>query len=117
MQSRHSRRRLLAALSSAAGVSLIGGVNVFGQQTALETTRIRLSKSAAICVAPQYVADDLLRAEGFTDVEYVLRPPAALAEALGRGEVDLAMHFSPPCIVAIDAGPAPHDRGRRARWL
>jgi hypothetical protein len=31
MQSRHSRRRLLATLSSAAGVSLIGGLNVFGQ--------------------------------------------------------------------------------------
>ena len=104
MQSRQSRRRLLATLSSAAGVSLIGSPNVFAQQAPPETSRIRLSKSAAICVAPQYVAEDLLRAEGFTDVEYVLRPPAALAEALGRGEVDLAMHFSPPCIVAIDAG-------------
>ena len=104
MQSRQSRRRLLATLSSAAGVSLIGSPNVFAQQAPPETSRIRLSKSAAICVAPQYVAEDLLRAEGFTDVEYVLRPPAALAEALGRGEVNLAMHFSPPCIVAIDAG-------------
>jgi ABC-type nitrate/sulfonate/bicarbonate transport system substrate-binding protein len=107
MQSRQSRRRLLATLSSAAGVSLIGSPNVFAQQAPPETSRIRLSKSAAICVAPQYVAEDLLRAEGFTDVEYVLRPPAALAEALGRGEVDLAMHFSPPCIVAIDAGQCP----------
>ena len=25
----------------------------------------------AICVAPQYVAEELLRAEGFTDVRYV----------------------------------------------
>jgi NitT/TauT family transport system substrate-binding protein len=65
MQSRQSRRRLLATLSSAAGVSLIGSPNVFAQQAPPETSRIRLSKSAAICVAPQYVAQDLLRAEGF----------------------------------------------------
>jgi NitT/TauT family transport system substrate-binding protein len=31
-------------------------------------------------------------------------PPADLTPALARGEVDLSMHFSPPSIVAIDAG-------------
>ena len=55
-------------------------------------------------MAPQYVAEDLLRAEGFTDVEYVLRPPAAPAIALGRGEVGFGYALSPPCIAAIDAG-------------
>jgi NitT/TauT family transport system substrate-binding protein len=46
----------------------------------------------------------LLRAEGFTDVQYVMRPPAVLSPAIGRGEVDFSMHFSPPSIVAIDQG-------------
>src|SRR6476660_3186484 len=82
MQSRQTRRRLLATLSSAAAAGLMSP-SVFAQQAPPETSRIRLSKSAAICWAPQYVADDLLRAEGFTDVEYLLRPPAVLAEALG----------------------------------
>ena len=36
-----------------------------------ETTRLRLFKFPGICLAPQYVAEDLLRAEGFTDVQYV----------------------------------------------
>ena len=36
-----------------------------------ETTTIRLPMSANICWAPQYVAEELLRAEGFTDVRYV----------------------------------------------
>jgi len=31
-----------------------------------ETARIRLYKFPGICLAPQYVAEDLLRAEGFT---------------------------------------------------
>ena len=40
-----------------------------------------------ICLAPQYVAEDLLRAEGFTDVEYVEFPTerrSIEALALGR---------------------------------
>ena len=49
MQSRQSRRRLLATLSSAAGVSLIGSPNVFAQQAPPETTTIRLAKSRGIC--------------------------------------------------------------------
>ena len=46
----------------------------------------------------------MLRAEGFTDVEYLVRPPAVLSAALGRGEVDFSLHFSAPSIAAIDAG-------------
>src|SRR6476620_3857909 len=89
MQSRQSRRRLLATLSSAAGVSLIGSPNVFAQQAPPETTTIRIAKIAGICIAPQYVADELLRAEGFTDIRYVAVDagiPASLL--LARGEVD-----------------------------
>ena len=36
-----------------------------------ETKRIRLVRIPSICRAPQYVGEDLLRGEGFTDVEYV----------------------------------------------
>ena len=33
-------------------------------------------KMSRICVAPQYVAEELLRAEGFTDVRYLDLEPA-----------------------------------------
>jgi NitT/TauT family transport system substrate-binding protein len=36
-----------------------------------ETTRLRLAWTGSACQAPQYVAEELLRAEGFTDVQYV----------------------------------------------
>ena len=36
-----------------------------------ETTKIRLVRVPAICLAPEYLAEELLRLEGFTDVEYV----------------------------------------------
>src|SRR6266487_3888626 len=104
MQIAQSRRRFLATLSSAGAASLIGARDSFAQKGPPETTTIRLAKSASICWAPQYVADELLRAEGFADIQYVVRAPAVLAGALGRGEVDFSLHFSPPSILAIDAG-------------
>jgi NitT/TauT family transport system substrate-binding protein len=99
-----TRRRFLAALSSAGVAGLIGRAKSLDREAAPETTRVRLAKSATICTAPQYVAEDLLRAEGFTDIQYLERPPAVLAAALGHGEVDFSLHFSAPSIVAIDAG-------------
>src|ERR1700675_1291855 len=36
-----------------------------------ETTRIRLIRSPDICLAPLYMAEEFLRSEGFTDVQYV----------------------------------------------
>src|SRR5262249_15529402 len=74
------------------------------QEKPSEITTIRLAKSASICWAPQYIADALLRAEGFTDIQYVVRTPAVLAGALARGEVDFSLHFSAPSILALDAG-------------
>ena len=34
-----------------------------------EITRLRLDQRPSICVAPQYLAEEFLRAEGFTDVQ------------------------------------------------
>jgi NitT/TauT family transport system substrate-binding protein len=99
-----NRRRFLATLSSAGVAGLTGTTASFGQGATLETTSIRIAKNSTICIAPQYVADDLLRAEGFTDIQYLERPPAILSAALGRGEVDFSLHLSAPSIVAVDAG-------------
>ena len=101
-----TRRRFLGALSSAGAAGLLGEGALMAQQAPLETTRIRLAKSTVICHAPQYVAEELLHAEGFTDIEYLVRPPAVLAAALGHREVDFSLHFSAPSIAAIDAGEA-----------
>ena len=35
-----------------------------------ETTKIRLARTLSICRAPQYMTEELLRSEGFTDVSY-----------------------------------------------
>ena len=94
MQQAPTRRCVLATLSSAAAVSLIGGANGLAQEAPPETSTIRLIRNAGICIAPQYVADELLRAEGFTDIQHVMRSPAFMSQAIGRGEVDLSLHFA-----------------------
>jgi NitT/TauT family transport system substrate-binding protein len=99
-----NRRRFLTTLSAAGAMGLIGAPISTAENAPPETTTIRLQKSATICSAPQYVAEDLLRAEGFADIQYLVRPPAILSEAIGRGEVDFSLHFSAPSIVAIDSG-------------
>ena len=79
-----NRRRFVATLSSAGAAAILGATSSFPQERPLETTIIRIAKNSTICIAPQYVADDLLRAEGFTDIQYVERAPAILSAALGR---------------------------------
>jgi NitT/TauT family transport system substrate-binding protein len=57
-----------------------------------------------ICQAPQYVAEELLRSEGFADLHYVKKEGTRGIEiALASGEVDINMHFAAPTIIRLDA--------------
>ena len=93
-----------AALAGSAG--LLGyDLTAARAEPPLETTRIRLSKISGICIAPQYVAEELLRGEGFTDVEYVATESGAgLSRALSSGEIDATINYAAPLIIPLDAG-------------
>jgi len=67
-----------------------------------ETARIRLVGSRALCFAPQFVAEALLRAEGFSDVQYVMSEPSA--EILAAGDGDLSLGLGANFILRVDAG-------------
>jgi NitT/TauT family transport system substrate-binding protein len=101
-----NRRRFLATLAATGTAGLIGPPHLKAQDGRLETTTVRIVKNLfSICTAPDYVADELLRAEGFTDIRYVLEDGGLQsALAVARGEVDFTTNFSPPLIIAIDAG-------------
>jgi len=105
MQMTQNRRRFLTTLSAAGCASVLGGARSSAQDGPLETTTVRLAKISGICIAPQYVADELLRAEGFTDIRHLPTEagvPAALS--LARGDVDFTANFAPALMIAIDAG-------------
>ena len=104
-----SRRRFLtnAAFAGAAGLGGFGAwARSLAAEGALETTTIRIAKIPAICLAPQYVSDELLRVEGFTDIRYVEVPVTGIAQAIGRGEADLSTTEATYLIQSI-AGGAP----------
>src|SRR5262249_6803660 len=70
-----------------------------------ETPSVRLAKNTGICIAPQYVAEELLREEGFTDVRYVVASAGVgQSEAIGNGSVDFSLNFAAPLIIPMDAG-------------
>ena len=105
MQIRQNRRRFLATLSSAGAAGLIAASNSSAQDLPLETTTITLVKSRSLCVAPQYVAEQLLRSEGFSEVRYVTSDAGInQARVIARGEVDFSLHFAPALLLPIDAG-------------
>ena len=104
-----SRREFLRILG-ATGMSGLAGVasTLACAQPPPETTRLRLSKVPSLCLAPQYVAEELLRAEGFTQIEYVATATEGRgvpgAQSMGAGEVDIGMNFAGPLAIALDMG-------------
>ena len=70
-----------------------------------ETTRLRLTQPPSICVSPQYLAEEFLPAEGFTDVQYLEQASlAAIVKSLASGEVDISLNFAVGAAIGIDAG-------------
>ena len=100
-----SRRRFLTSLSLAGAASLVGARGSLAEEQPPETTAIRLAKIPGICIAPQYVAEALLHAEGFADVHYVaMEAGMGQAEQIARGSVDFSLNFAAPLIIPIAGG-------------
>jgi len=105
MPTAQTRRRFVAALSLAATGGLIRPSPAARAEGTPETTTLRLTRTPALCVAPQYIAEELLRAEGFSDLRYVDTASATeSANAIGNDKADLSFDFVSAAIMAIDAG-------------
>ena len=106
MRMTQTRRQFLTTASVVSASSLVGPLHGRGAEGGLETTTVRLVKNQGICYAPQYVAEDLLRGEGFTDIRYVEVPPPEISAAIARGNVDFGMNYGLQLVRDIDAGAA-----------
>jgi NitT/TauT family transport system substrate-binding protein len=101
-----SRRRFICGTTLATGAGLLGvrPSPAFAEPPP-ETTRIRLVRESSICLAPVYIAEELLKAEGFTEVQYVpLEGSFGTGEMLGTGKADLGSDAAPPLILHLEAG-------------
>jgi NitT/TauT family transport system substrate-binding protein len=101
-----SRRQFLSTAALAGAGAILGlRSEALAAEPPPETKKIRLIQIPGICLAPMYVAEDLLRSEGFTDVQYVKKAGTAfIYTTLAAGETDIVMGFAPSYIMQLDAG-------------
>jgi NitT/TauT family transport system substrate-binding protein len=106
MHAMQSRRRFMAGLS-AAGTGLMLSSRSVHAEPPPETTTVRLPKwvNGGYCWAAVYVAGELMRAEGLTDVRYVeVDTSVDNSVWIARGETDFDWNYPPKQIASIDAG-------------
>ncbi len=101
-----SRRKFARDLALAGAASALGyGRELFAAEPPPETTRIRLVRESSICLAPLYIAEELLKAEGFSDVQYVpLEGDLGPGQMLGAGKADIGSDAVPALILNLEAG-------------
>ncbi len=112
------RRELLGSAAALGLLAVCSPPGVPGAKAALadgplETKTIRLTKLPSICLAPQYMAEDLLRAQGFTDVQYVTGVTADVQGLMTSGQVDMSTNFGAPYVTMVDQGAPIVRRGGR----
>jgi NitT/TauT family transport system substrate-binding protein len=104
-----SRRRFLRGLTLTGTAGLLGlPPRRVAAEPPLETGTIKLRQpvpSGASCGGQDVLAEDLLKAEGFTDVRWVnVGGFQGTRKALASGEIDFNTQFGGSYIVAVDAG-------------
>lgn len=91
-------------LSTVGALTLPGVAPVHAAEPPPETTRIRLVRFPfdVACVAPVWIAEELLRSEGFAEVQYVTA--ANQHRAIAAGELDIGMADIFSVLLELDDG-------------
>ena len=104
-----TRRDVLRGFSAAASAGFLGpAARPVAAEPPPETRSIRLLHDPEIpilCYAPQYLAEEFLRLEGFTDVRYEgFEGATSESEVLVNDTVDVSAGLGSDLVAAIDAG-------------
>ena len=101
----HTRRQFLTELSALTVGSTLLGPGFAHAEPPPETKTIRLLHLPAICAAPQYIAEEFLRLEGFENIQYVeltdTKTPGAYH--IAKGLADISMWDLPALLPLLDA--------------
>ncbi len=98
-----NRRSFLSASAVLGAASLLGAVPPVRAESTLTTTRIRFLSDPSICLAPQYLAMEMLREEGFARIEGVEpQPEIALGLVGSRRLADFTMWDAPGLLPLLD---------------
>ena len=98
------RRAFLARTGSIAVGGILGlhGLDAEAEPPP-EIKKIRLFHVPAICHAPQYLAEEMLRMEGITDVEYIPFGSRYIPDALAASKADMTMWNAMELLPHLDA--------------
>jgi len=99
-----SRRGFLQQVSALGAGAALGLPLVARAEPPPEVQKIRLLHAPSICLAPQLLAEELLRLEGFTDIQYMEMKINRLSGEVANGRVDMTQAATPEVIPEIDAG-------------
>ena len=99
-----NRRRFLQQTSALGAAGLLGLPGESRAEPPPEVSRIRLLHAPSICLAPQLLAEEFLRMEGFSEIEYVELKVNKLSSEVASGRADLSQVATPEVIPVIDAG-------------
>lgn len=101
-----SRRRFLVSASAVGAASVLAAPRPAAAEPPPETDKIRLVHAEAICLAPQYLAEDLLRLEGFSEVTYVKIKGGDPIDAIYADQADITMEAAPVVVYRMDGHPS-----------
>ncbi len=106
--SQTTRREFTNGMALTAGAAILGlSAKPADAEPPPETTRLTLPKFPFdhACLAPQWIADELLRAEGFTDIQYrPVRTTTDYIDDLAAGKLDFGGLDAMSLLLSLDAG-------------
>ena len=100
------RRRFLSRAGALAAASMSGCSAPTHAEPPPEVKTIRLANLPAVCLAFGYLAEDILRAEGFEAIEYVDISVNAITNYINSGAVDIWVDAAPGLVNALDSTSA-----------
>ena len=107
MQTVQSRRRFLTGLTAFGTAALAGTRGSHADEGQPETTTVRLPVFAKVsdCQSPMYMAGDLLRAEGFTEIQFVDSGTGLdSSDWIGHDEIDFDWNYPLAHVLNIAKG-------------
>ena len=100
---RHTRRDFLRTSTlTLAGLGLVA--RPARAEPPPEVKTLRLSKEPYACMAPQYVIDEFLAAEGFSGVQRVDVGEGSTFKLINKGELDFMLDSAVSIVTNVDAG-------------
>jgi NitT/TauT family transport system substrate-binding protein len=100
-----TRRRFLTSVAFAGVGGVLGARCPLADDGPPETTTVRLAYYSNNCLAPLLVAEDLLRMEGFTEINYISVPESfSTPELVARGDCHFANTFAGTLVAHMERG-------------